>query len=376
MKFSEIIGHEAIKDNLRHMVDTDTLPHAIMLGGMPGVQKLALARAFANYVHCTNRHDGDSCGECPACKQHASFNFPDMLYVFPVTGTKDSHTLISDDYTEQWHKFLTEYPLAPYEKWLELMNAENSQPQIKVAESAEIIRKMTLSNYLADQKIMIIWLPEKLQPAAANKLLKLIEEPTPGNMFIFVSNAPNLVLPTIFSRTRPIDVHPLGTEEIATYLRRHYSIDDNTAYEEARNAEGSLIKATESISLSSEQHLFRKLFQEVMRKAYIRDVFALKDWSEEVAALKREKSRRFLAYCARMVRENFLYNLNRPQLLTLNSEDEAFSRKFAPFIHAGNVEGLMTEIDNASRDIAGNANAKIVFFDFALQLILLIKIPK
>jgi DNA polymerase-3 subunit delta' len=105
-------------------------------------------------------------------------------------------------------------------------------------------------------------------------------------------------------------------------------------------------------------------------------VFALKDWSEEVAALKREKSRRFLAYCARMVRENFLYNLNRPQLLTLNSEDEAFSRKFAPFIHAGNVEGLMTEIDNASRDIAGNANAKIVFFDFALQLILLIKIPK
>lgn len=373
MKFSEIIGHTEQKNILRQCVDEDRIPHALLISGPVGVGKLRLARAFAQYVHCRNKINGDSCGVCPECLQHQSSNNPDMHFVFPVTKKTKPKMTISEDYITQWKEFLEDEPFASYEKWLDKMGAENSQPQIYVDESAQILHKMNLSNFSAKYKLMLIWLPEKLKEEAANKLLKIIEEPYNDTKFIFVSNEPQSILTTIFSRTQRINVKKLRSQEIANHLISKYGLSDEDAYEIAVNSDGNINNAINSISLSSETTEFRALFQEMMRKAYIRDIRSIKDMSENIASMGREKNRRFLRYSSRMVRENFIYNMHVDSLNYLNSEDKQFSQKFAPFINERNVEQIINEIDKAEFDIQRNANAKIVMFDFCIKLIILIK---
>jgi DNA polymerase-3 subunit delta' len=374
MRFKDVIGHEEAKARLRKMVSDNQLPHAMLFSGGEGIGKLALARAFAQYIHCTNRTpDGDSCGKCPSCIQHENDNFPDLLYVYPTAGNKQGKALTVEDLRPQWQEFIHDYPLAPYEKWLNLMGADNAQPLIKTDEAKEIILKMNLSNYAAEQKVMILWLPEKLQPSAANRLLKQIEEPAKGNIFIMVSNVPEEILPTIYSRLQRIELTSPSRQLISDYLTRERGIDPQQADMLAINCEGNLQKALNMLELDGEHAEFFKAFQELMRTAYKADVTGLKNWSEDVAAYKREKTRRFLTYCTRMVRENFLYNLRNRELLSLSPQEEGFSQRFAPFIHEGNVAQMMNELDTANRDIAGNGNAKIILFDFALQMIILIK---
>lgn len=280
---------------------------------------------------------------------------------------------ISDDYMPQWREFIAEAPYASYEKWLETLDAGNSQPQIYVEESANILHKMNLSNFSAKYKIMLIWLPEKLREEAANKLLKIIEEPFGDTKFILVSNEPQAILSTIFSRTQRINLKKLTVAQISGFLTSSIGIDAAMADEIARISNGNINNAIANVSLSTESEMFREMFQEVMRKAYSRDVRYLKDWSDKIAGMGREKERRFLSYCSRMIRENFIYNFKIPQINYLNTEEQKFSSRFAPFINERNVEKIITEIDKAESDIARNANAKIVLFDFCLKLMYYIK---
>lgn len=376
MKFSDVIGHESAKDYLRGLVEEGNVPHSLMISGPSGIGKMPLALAFAQYLHCTSRHDGDSCGVCPACRQHQSFNFPDMLFCYPVHGSKNNRHFVSDDFAPQWKEFLSANPLAPYPQWLEAINAENSQPIIKVSESDEIIRKISLSNYSAETKVMLIWLPEKLQPAAANKLLKIIEEPPEGNVFVFVSDSPAEILPTIFSRTQRLDLKPLPADSIAGWLIKRHGVSSQEALRIASASSGSLLKAEEIVSADNENAEFRELFQTLMRRAFMKDIDALKDWSEQAASLKREKSRRFIAFASRQIRGNFLAGMGLSELDELDTPDKEFSKKFSAFIHEGNVEEISTNLTEAARDISANGNPRIVFFDLALQMIVLIKSPK
>lgn len=373
MKFSDIIGHQEQIDALRSLVDMDRIPHALLLSGPAGIGKLALARAFAQYIHCTNKTNGDACGKCPACLQHQSLNNADMHFAFPIIKKASPKMTISDDYMPQWREFIAEAPYASYEKWLETLDAGNSQPQIYVEESANILHKMNLSNFSAKYKIMLIWLPEKLREEAANKLLKIIEEPFGDTKFILVSNEPQAILSTIFSRTQRINLKKLTVAQISGFLTSSIGIDAAMADEIARISNGNINNAIANVSLSTESEMFREMFQEVMRKAYSRDVRYLKDWSDKIAGMGREKERRFLSYCSRMIRENFIYNFKIPQINYLNTEEQKFSSRFAPFINERNVEKIITEIDKAESDIARNANAKIVLFDFCLKLMYYIK---
>lgn len=374
MRFSDIPGRENIKRLLVGQVDSGRLPHALLLWGAEGVGKMALAQALAQYVHCPDRHNGDSCGVCPVCRQHTSLNYPDMLYSFPLPAVKSVKDPVSNDYMDAFREFLQQNPLAPYREWLEVSGAENSQPVIRVSESAEIIRSLSLGNYKAGTKILLLWLPEKLVAAAANKLLKLIEEPQPGRMFIMVSNNPALILPTVFSRLQRIKVEAPAEEVTAAWLTRQ-GYDAAQASEASEAAQGNPLMALRMLDTQSEEVEFRALFQELMRKAYQRNVKALRVWSENVAAMKREKSRRFLTYLAEQLRNNYLYTLGNRNLTPMLSADKVFSNKFSPYIHGGNVEAISTLVNEAARDIAGNASAKIVLFDFAVQMIMQIKIP-
>lgn len=373
MKFSDIPGHEDVKETLRQMVREDKIPHAIMLAGPKGAGKMMLARAFMQYVHCQNPQNGEPCEVCPACKLHKEIDHPDVHFSFPYLKKNSSKTYYCDDYKEEFKQFLMETPTMSYEHWLEILHLENQQPKILDAESEEIIRIASFPPYTSKMKFFVIWLPEKMNREMANKILKVVEEPSSGICFLMVSNNSLEVLPTISSRTRPLHVGKISSEDIYHYLMRRWRLDDNTAFRIAPLCDGSLIRADELGSHTGENDEFRNISQQLMRNAYSRAVGSLKKLSEDVAAMGREKIIRFLTYLANMFRENFIYNLRMPPLNRLTPEEEQFSRNFAPFVNVANIEELSAETDRAILEISRNCNSKIVLFDFFLLCIPLIR---
>lgn len=374
MRFADIPGQERIKRRLISLVESDRLPHALLLEGEQGVGKFALAQALAQYIHCNNRREGDSCGMCPACRQHASFNHIDTFYSFPVIKKKGSSTPpVSDDYITEFKTFVEKDPMMTFSTWIEELGSVTTQPVMYVTESDALINKLAFTARSSRYKIVLIWLPERMNEQCANKLLKLIEEPFADTKFILTSDTPQEILPTIYSRCQRIEVERFTDSDIAIYLETNFGIDSQNALAIAHNAEGSLSKAIQQISSGGLNEEFFNYFVRLMRSAYSRKVADLKAWSNEVSALGREQQLEFLKYCDRLTRENFIYNLRNHDLVYMNTAEENFSTKFSPFISERNVQQLTRTFNDAIKDIAGNTNAKMVFFDLAIRTILLIK---
>lgn len=377
MKFSDIAGMEKEKQELRSLVDAGKIPHALLFHGPQGTGKMRLARAFVQYLCCTNRSNGDSCGVCPSCQQTSKFNNPDVHYVYPIVRRSSPTRNISKDYIGEWHKMLEENSYMQPERWLDIIDAGNSQPAIYVTESEEISRIASLTAYGSRYKMFVIWLPEKLNVEAANKILKLVEEPFQDTLFIMVSNEPSLILPTIFSRLRRIGVNRLADQEIADWLMRKYSLPVEEGFRIARIAQGNIAKAEELMDMTGEIKEFTDDFINSMRSAYSRNIIELKSLSEKFTGYGREKSIRLIQYFSRMVRENFIYNLKVPALNAMTLDEEKFSSRFSPFVNVANIEQIHDEIDKVRTDISRNANQKIVWFDFLLRLLVLLRMtPK
>ena len=373
MFFKDIIGQDEVKKRLIHSVKSGQIAHAQLFCGPEGIGKLPLVLAYARYIQCTNKGEDDACGVCPSCKQFSSVMHPDIHFVFPIYKNEKKKKRLCDDYIDEWRKCLSENQYLSLEQWLSYIDAENSQVSIYADESREIIRKISLKTYESDYKIMIIWLPELMNPVCANKLLKILEEPYEKTVFLLVSNQPDKILGTILSRSQRINMRVVSPEKISEALQRRYSLGQQDADAVAHIANGNFIKALETIQLSEENQYFFDLFVRLMRLAYGRKIKDLKVWSEEAADMGREKEKRFLAYTQRMLRENYIYNLHIPEISYLNSREEQFSTRFAPFIHERNIISLMNELSKAESDISQNANGKIVFFDLTIKMIMLLK---
>lgn len=369
MKFSDITGHKTTVDSLRALVDADQIPHAILIGGPEGIGKMRVARALTSYIYCQDRKGGDSCGKCPACLQNAHHNNPDVHYIFPRTG---ANTKSTDSFISQWNEFIDRHSFMPKEEWSRMIEAGNAVPVIYRGDAAEISRTAALSSYAYRYKTYIIWMPEKMQPQCANALLKLLEEPYPDTLFILVSNEPDKLLPTIFSRTQRFNLKPLGEREIAEVLETT-GISRQEANEVAMLAEGNVLKAFDMAGQGGEIEEFSGYYIQMMRLAYSRNAASLRMMSEAIAGLGREKSARFLSYAARMTRESFIFNLKNPSLNSMTRNEANFNLKFSPFINHLNVERIMTEIQNARNDILRNGNGKLVMFDFLLRIMLLLR---
>ncbi len=376
MRKSEVIGQEEAWARLTQMAREDRLPHAMMLCGPQGAGKMALAMAFANYLLCRNHTpDDEACEACPQCKMLARWEHPDLHFTFPtikLPSMGSDHKPVSDDFARQWHEMVKESPYFSMDQWMNAIGAENQQAIITAGESDDLVRKLSLKSSQGGCKVSIIWLPERMNIECANKLLKLIEEPSQGTVFIMVSEEPDKLLETIRSRTQRIDIKRISTESISRQLKERYGLGDELANRMARLANGSWLKAVRELEKDSENTEFLADYQQLMRLAYMRNIHDLKPWSERIAGYGREKQKRFMDYFIRLTRENFMYNFGNPDLNYMSEEEEAFANKFARFINEANIIPISEMADKVQRDIKQNANAKIVFFDLALQMIMLL----
>ncbi|MDE5673330.1 MAG: DNA polymerase III subunit delta, partial [Duncaniella sp.] len=345
MKFSQIPDHENVKRQLRDMVADHRIPHALLLHGPAGIGKFLIARTFSQYLHCQSPlPEGEPCGECPACRQHESFNHVDSLYVFPVVKTDKLKAPVSDDYMTEFKEFVGANPFMDFERWTGYFEKKNAQPVIYVSESEALEQRLSVTTTVSKYKTVIIWLPEKMNEQTANKLLKLIEEPFSDTIFLLVSDNAKAILPTIYSRCRPIEMKRLSDETIASYLTSRLAIDPQDALAMAHIAAGDINSALRAMDATSVSRMFFDYFVRLMRLAYQRDVKALKEWSSDLAALGREQEIKFYDYAQRLIRENFVYNFNVPDLLYLNREEAGFSKNFARFITENNAEKIISEM--------------------------------
>ena len=279
---------------------------------------------------------------------------------------------ISEDFMPEWSQMLREHPFMAPEDWLSTLEAGNSTPMIYVHDSEAILRDASLSPYGHGKKIFFIWLPEKMNEQAANKLLKVIEEPFEDTLFVLVSNNAGAILPTVRSRLQGIELSTLSAEDITGFL-----VGKGLPYEQAASlapiARGNLNVAAGLPDTSGETASFTADFIKVMRASYSRNMPELRDLSDRFAGYGREKGMRLLSYFARMLRESFISNFHSPALETMLPDEKSFVERFGPFIHAANVEEMSREVDRARLDISRNANQKVVWFDLLIHFTRLIR---
>ena len=354
MSFDEVIGQQEAKERLMQMVKENHLPHALMLCGPHGCGKFALATAFASYLLDN--------GTPSAKAMLEKLEHPDLHFTYPtikLSSMSSDHKPVSDDFAKEWHELLKQSPYFTMEDWMEAMGGENQQAIITAGESDDLVRKLSLKSSQGGYKVSVIWLPERMNIECANKLLKLIEEPPMQTVFIMVCEEPDKLIETIRSRVQRIDVKRLAEENIQEALVSRRGIDAEMARRISRLANGSWLKAMEELQVGSENELFLDMYIMLMRLAYQRKIKELRKWSEQMAGMGREKQKRWLTF-------------QNEELVYMTQKEEDFARNFARFVNEKNILQMNDLANLCIRDIGQNANARIVFFDFALQMIVLL----
>lgn len=385
MDWKEVIGQQEMQQRLMQLVQEERVPHALLFCGPAGAGKMALALAFASQLLSGEKasvaeDDGFMmAAEDPRVTKNKAmlreWTHPDLHFTFPtikLPSMGSDHQPVSNDFVKQWIALLKEGPYFSIEQWMTTMGAANQQAIITGAESDELSRKLALKSSQGGYKVSIIWLPERMNLTSANKLLKLLEEPPQQTVFILVSEHPDQLLETIRSRTQRIDIKRIDEASIEKALIDKRGIEPDAAHRIARIANGSWLQALDALNTGNENRDFLDMFIMLMRLAYGRKVKDLKKWSENIAGYGREKQRRMLSYFMHLVRENFMYNFRQPELNYMTQEEEDFAKNFARFIHEGNIIEINELMALAYRDIGQNANAKVVFYDLALKMIVLI----
>ncbi len=373
MLFKEVIGQDEVKQLLRAEVDGDRLPHALLLAGDTGYGTMALALALANYVLCRDHTaEGDSCGQCPRCVKVNKLVHPDLHFSFPLIKTGSGVTTC-DTYMALWTEFLRGDKYFGLSDWTERMGDQKKMALIPDDEADNIIRKLSLTSYEGGWKIMIIWLPEKMNASAANTMLKTLEEPSERTLFILCSEHPEELLTTILSRTQRIDVPPIPTTLLSQALTERRGLSAETAINVARTSGGSYLKALRQLCNDDNSTAMLDNFMTLMRKAYSKDLASLMGWSDHMAQMTREQQKAYLQYMQDMLRENFMYNFGHSELNFMTPRELQFASKFARFINERNVKPFCDEFSRAQRDVSGNVSGKTIFFNLALQTMILLR---
>ncbi len=375
MLFSDVIGQGEIKRKLAAAVDADRIGHAWLFFGPEGSGKLELALAFARYISCLERKELDSCESCSSCRKYSKFIHPDLHFSFPVNKTK---TITRDgfdceDFMNAWREFLVENPYGGLMQWYDRIELDNAQGIINTDESKRLASIMAYKPYESDYKISIIWQADRMNAQAANKLLKLIEEPPPYTVFILVSENPDQILPTVRSRCIQVKIPRIADADLRDALMHLHGLDEKKAANMARISSGNYRKVLNFLQEPEEHNNNFVKFRNLMRACYRNNILEMARNAEELSGQNREGQKSFLEYGLSMIRESLALHYHREEIVYIPEEELEFAGNFAPFVTGSNVAQLQEELTKACIDIERNANGRIVFLDLALKISSLLK---
>ncbi|MDT0685510.1 ATP-binding protein [Autumnicola psychrophila] len=375
MLFSNIIGLPHIKKHLTTTADRSRIPHAQLFVGKNGSGTLPMAIAYAQYILCQNSEGENSSGVSSCNVKFNNLSHPDLHFAFPVaTNDKVKSHPVSSNFLTEWRKFVASNPYANLLDWYQEIGIEKKQGQIGVDEAQDIVKSLSLKSYEGGFKVMLIWMAEKINTAAANKLLKLIEEPPNKTLFILITEDEEQIIQTIRSRCQTLHFPPLAEADIAQALIDKYDCDKSEALKTAHQANGSYTNAIHIYEKKSGDEQFEKWFIQWVRTAFKAKgnkatVLELISWSEEIAALGRETQKSFLEFCIDFFRQALMMNYKAEGLVYLLPETPGFKlENFAPFIHGGNIIPITQALEEAAYHIERNGNAKIIFTDLSIKL--------
>ena len=368
MQFSTVIGQLEVKSRLIKSVKENRVSHALLFLGAEGSGSLPLAIAFAQYLVCENQGEDDACGKCPACIKMKKLVHPDVTFSYPVT-TKDKLTKPkSVDFITEWRKAVLHNPYLGYNEWITELDSENKQGNISVDESADILHRLSLKSVEAPYKIVIIWLAEKMNAAASNKMLKIIEEPPDQTFFFLISENYEQILPTILSRTQLVKLKKINDVDMTNALVDRHSLAKESAQNIAHRAGGNYLEAMNLIHHHDEEQNENKRFLEWMRACLKMNLKTINDLTLELADTSREQQKLFLQNGLHILRECLVINYADRSMIHFEGEELESFRKFSPFVNANNAERFIEEFNKAHFHLERNANFKILFADLSFKV--------
>jgi len=375
MLFKDIIGQENLKNHLIQTVKNGRISHAQLFIAPKGSGALPLAIAYAQYILCKNRNGENNTGDTACNLKFEKLAHPDLHFAFPVAANdKVKKHPVSSLFIEEWRDFIKKTPYGSVFNWFQNLGIENKQGQIGVDEAEEIVNQLVLKSYEGGYKVMIIWMAEKMNISASNKLLKLIEEPPEKTLFLLIAENEEQIIKTILSRCQVLHIKALSKGEIKEELIKKYQLSEYDAEKIAHQANGDWNKAIRSLNQNDNEDVFERWFITWVRSAFkargnasvIQDLIT---WSDEIAKTGRESQKRFLQYCSHFFRQAMLTNYKATDLVFFEAQTTDFDiRKFAPFVHGGNIEDIHNAIEEAIYHIERNGNAKIILLDLSMQL--------
>ncbi len=382
MDFSEVIGHQHIKSHLVKTVENGRIPHAQLFSGVNGSGLLPMAIAYASEVLSSQYEKGSA--EYISCRNKVSkLMHPDLHFVYPVnTSDIAKKNAISDNYAEGWRNFVLNNPYASLFEWLQSLGLEKKQGNISKYEAENISKKLSLKAFEGGYKVMIIWMADNMNSECANKILKLVEEPSEKTLLLLLTEREEQIISTIRSRCQKLTFPVLSETDIAAALTTNLKIKEQLAAQLARRARGDYNKALQLQEETGEDEIFEKWFISWVRTAFRAKgnkgaINNLLDWSDELASQGRETQKKFFNYCIEVFRQALLKNYSADPLLFFEAKDATFSLpKFAPFVHQNNIFGIISALEDASYHIERNGNAKIIFTDLSIKLTRLIHQPE
>lgn len=369
------MGQDEAKSRLIRGFQEGRVPHALMFVGPEGSGNLALALAYAQFIACSQRLEADSCGTCATCRKFQNLQHADLHFSFPFLLQSDK-VVTSDPMLPVWREELGASAYLTLDHWTQRLEAENKQLVMGVNEAASILSKLRLKSYEGGYKFLIIWRPELMNTEAANKLLKIIEEPPAGTIFMLVAASTNQILPTILSRTQLFRINALSAQLVSEELQNKHGIATEVANSLAYLSEGNLFEALRMARTNDDSAPAFERFVEWMRICYSFDLNKLVPWVEEAAKMGREEQKGFLVYVLHMFRQCILSNYTEGELTLLGQKERSFSQKFAPFINHKNIVELSAKTEEAHRDVSRNVSSKLVFFDLSASVYKLLRAGK
>lgn len=375
MLFSEILGQEHLKNHLTQSVDNGRIPHAQLFVGPEGCGTLPMAIAYAQYILCQNKNSENTGGNEACNLKFSNISHPDLHFAFPVAiNDKIKSHPVSNHFMEEWRQLISQQPYGNLFDWYKLLGVDNKQGQIGVDEAQEIVKSLALMSYEGGYKIMLIWMAEKMNTAASNKLLKLIEEPPNKTVFILIAEDEENIINTIRSRCQVLHFPPLAEIVIKEALIKNFQVEEAVATKIAHQSNGNYNKACDLVYQDSEDLQFeewfifwiRSAFKAKGNKAAIHDLIG---WSEEISKTGRETQKQFLLFCMDFFRQALLLNYNAAELVYMEPKSKNFKlENFAPFVNEANIMDISNELQDAMYHIERNGNSKIILTDLSIKL--------